>query len=428
MFGDCMKKDNYKSYLIIGMILVFIGFIILFGSVNLFKSIANVLLILMILISIKDLFSFLSKNRSKGIKLIIRIINVLLCIIAYIFNEYSIAIVPIIFSIYSLINSFANLFNFFLLKYNKLRGEFRLLFLGLIYLTLGIIILFEPLIHLDIVLKILGIYSLSLGITFIFDYLEMNNYNKFIKIRISLPSIIEAFIPLSVLQGFNKMINNKEEVKYIHKKNDENPDLEIFIHVTENGYGRLGHLDICYNNEIISFGNYDISSYKLHEIIGNGILFTTKNKKKYIEFCIKDNNKTLFVFGLKLKEEEKVKIESNINKIKGQLKPWNPPYKEAKLKNKVMKKNEYRDYASRLYKYTKANFYKFKMGKYKVFFVLGNNCVSLANKIISSALKDSFKFYGIITPGTYYDYLEREFMKKDSIVVSKKIYTKNNIK
>ena len=29
---------------------------------------------------------------------------------------------------------------------------------------------------------------------------------------------------------------------------------------------------------------------------------------------------------------------------------------------------------------------------------------------------------GLITPGTYYEYLNREFMKKDSFVVSRNIY------
>ena len=70
---------------------------------------------------------------------------------------------------------------------------------------------------------------------------------------------------------------------------------------------------------------------------------------------------------------------------------------------------------------------KFKKSKYKIFFVLGNNCVSLANRIIGKNLRDKFKFYGVMTPGTYYDYLEREYMKKRGIVVSKKIYSKLNI-
>ena len=80
-----------------------------------------------------------------------------------------------------------------------------------------------------------------------------------------------------------------------------------------------------------------------------------------------------------------------------------------------------------LYKSTKANFYKFKTSKLKRYFVLGNNCGILVDKILKSSGIEGLKMYGIITPGTYYDFLEREYMKKGSNVVSKKIYDSKNI-
>jgi len=421
-----MKKVNGKSYLIIGLILVIVGIFTLIGSVSLFKSVANLVLIFMVLISIKDLFSLLLRPK-KDMKLYIKIFNVILSILSFILSEYVIAIVPLIFSAYSLLNAAINILNFTLMKTNKIKGGFKTLYLGLLYLFIGIIVLLGPLIHLDFVLFVLGVYAILLGLTFIIDYLEINHYGKFLKFRITLPSLIEAFIPLSVLQKINKTINNDKEIELETKKENIEPDLEIFIHVTEDGYGRLGHLDLYYDKKVMSFGNYDIYSYKLHDTVGNGIMFITDKKEKYIEFCICDNKKTLFSFGIKLTEYEKKKIEKNISKITEHLKEWEPPCVQAKKKNKKYKKSEYVDYSSRLYKATKAKFYKFKNGRYKFFSVIGNNCVSFANKIIGSALKDKFKFYGVLTPGTYYDYLEKEFMKKDSIVVSKKIYTKSSI-
>ncbi|MBE6160012.1 MAG: hypothetical protein E7157_03075 [Lactobacillales bacterium] len=421
-----MKRINGKSYLIIGLILIIIGIFTLIGSVDLFKSVANLVFIFMVLISIKDLFSFILKKPNKDIKLFIKIFNVIISILALIFNEYSIAIVPIIFSAYSLLNAFINSLNFILLKINKIKGGYKLLFFGLFYLLIGVIILLGPIVHLDFVLLVLGIYSILLGFSFVFDYLEINHFRRFFKIRICLPSILEVFIPLSVLQKVNRKINNDEEIVLEEKKENINPDLEIFVHVTQNGFGTLGHMDIYFNGEFISYGNYDISSYKLYDGIGRGILFIIKDKQKYIDFCIEDNKKTLFSFGIKLNEKEKKQIEKNINKVKENLKEWYPPYVQAKNKNKKAKIKDYMDYSSRLYRTTSADFYKFKTGKFKSFSVLGNNCVSFANKIIGSVLKDKFKFYGVLTPGTYYDYLEREFMKKGSIVVSKKIYTKSS--
>ena len=333
-----MKKINGKSYLIIGIILLIVGIFTLVGRVELFKNVTNLVLIFMVLISIKDLFSFILKKPDNDTKLFIKIINVVLSVLAFILSEYVIAIVPIIFSAYSLLNSFINILNFVLLKQNKIRGEYQKLLFGLFYLFVGIIVLLGPIIHLDFVLFVLGIYSISLGLSFIFDYLEINHYGKFLKIKICLPSIIEAFIPLSVLQRINKAINNDEEVLLETRKENIEPDLEIFVHVTADGFGTLGHLDIYYNGEFISYGNYDVSSYKLKEGTGRGILFIVKDKEKYIDFCITDNRKTLFSFGLKLNEKEKNKIDENISKIKENLKEWKPPYLKEKLKNENVKK------------------------------------------------------------------------------------------
>ena len=420
------QKVSINSFLLIGISLILIGIFTLIGSVSLFKDVANVMFLIMLIISIKNLISFLVKKQEDKFKLLTKITIVILSLIACIFKDYSVAIVPIIFAIYLLINSVANLFNFILLKLNKLRGGYSNLLIGLIYLISGIMILFGPLIHLNIVLKILGVYSLLLGISSVFDYIDFNNYIKIPRIKVNMPFIIEAFIPISVLQKINKQYNIENDVyEKINKKDNIEPDIEILIHVTEDGYGKLGHMDICYKDEIISYGNYDYNNNKLNGVFGTGVVFIAKPKLKYIRFCIEDTKKTIFVFGLKLKEEEKLEIEKRIKKLKEELKKWDPPYKEARKKHK--KVSNIKDYSSRLYKYMKPEFYKFKSGKNKVFFILKNNCVSLANKIIGPTLNKHQKMYGILTPGTYYDYLEREYMKKNSIVITKKIYNKYNI-
>ena len=427
LFGDTMNKMSGKSYLLIGLILILVGIFNLIGNVKLFRSIADLTLLIMVLITIKDLFSLLVRKPKLDLKLFIRIFNVLISILALIFNEYSIAIVPIIFAIYTIGNAIVYFINFTIVKINKVKGGFRYFFCGIIYLIVGVIVLFRPIINLGFMLNIIGIYSILLGLSFITDYIQINHYYRFLKIRISLPSIIEAFIPLSVLQSINKEINTEENTKYEINKKNEKTDLEILIHVTENGFGRLGHMDICYKGEIISFGNYDVSSYKFHDLFGTGVVFTTKKKNQYIRFCIEDSKKTLFLFGLKLTSKEKEQIDKNILKLKEELKEWSVPAEIEKNKELYINKKKYMDYSNRIYRELKPKFYKFKKGKYKIFFVLGNNCVMLANRIIGKTLNKKFKFYGVLTPGTYYDFLEREFMKKNSIVVSKKIYSKSNL-
>ncbi len=421
------KYLKNSNSLLFSIIFILIGIITLIGSVPLFKSLIDLILIVMTLLCLKDFISLILKKNKDKSELVKKIVNLIILILAYVFRDYSIAIVPILFSLYLLFNAFVKIIYFILLKVHRLRGGFKELLIGLSYLIIGVIIFFSPLIHLNIMLNIIGIYSILLGISYLFDYLDEQNIFKFTKFKICLPTIIETLIPVSVLQRINKKMNEDEDFKFINKKNSSDVDLEILIHVTEDGFGRLGHMDMYFDGNIISFGNYDISSYKLANGVGNGILFMVNNRNKYIKFCIKDTKKTLFVFGLKLTEKEKNDIRKNLNVIKENLKPWDPPYVSAKRKKLFIKKDNYKDYSSRLYRATKAKFYKFKVGRFKLFYVLGSNCCSFVNKVISKPLKNSFKLYGILTPGTYYDYLEKEFMKKGSIVVSKNIYSKNNL-
>ena len=53
---------------------------------------------------------------------------------------------------------------------------------------------------------------------------------------------------------------------------------------------------------------------------------------------------------------------------------------------------------------------------------MGTNCVLLADEIIGKTGSDVIDMNGIIAPGTYQDYLEKEYQKESGLVVNKKIY------
>ena len=59
--------------------------------------------------------------------------------------------------------------------------------------------------------------------------------------------------------------------------------------------------------------------------------------------------------------------------------------------------------------------------------MLGSNCCRLADNIVGKSGIDLLKMNGAITPGTYYEYLNREFQKKNSMVISRKIYNQKNV-
>ena len=52
------------------------------------------------------------------------------------------------------------------------------------------------------------------------------------------------------------------------------------------------------------------------------------------------------------------------------------------------------------------------------------NCVKLVDEVIGRSGTDILSLNGIITPGTYYDYLNREYEKQDSMVVTRRVYAR----
>lgn len=416
-----IEKNNYFAF---SLTYIITGILIMIFNQELFSSFIEIVLLIMLISCIKDLFAMLTSKKTNKILFAKAIGSTTLVLIALFFIDIPKAILIMVFSTYFIFNGLIKFISCYLMRKDKLKGIFKDLLEGTISFTFGIICFFSPKIHMDIMLYIIGGYVLLLGIDYLFDFLDQKDiYIK--RMHLPLPPFIDALIPLSILQKINRFGEEKNVELDFHKKQSE-VDLEIFVHVSMQGTGRLGHVDLCFDGHIISYGNYDMDTRKLRDGIGSGVVFTCL-KKEYIPFCVEYSEKTIFGFGIKLSKEQKEKVKQELKRIFASLEEWKPKYVRALENDKTARKEEYTDYASMLYKNTKAKFYKFTNGKLKTFFILGNNCGALVDKILRSSGADVLKMRGIITPGTYYDFLEREYVKKDSNVVSKQIYHKGNI-
>jgi len=136
----------------------------------------------------------------------------------------------------------------------------------------------------------------------------------------------------------------------------------------------------------------------------------------------------LFCFGMKLTDRQKSNVEKQIHSIMENVNYYETNYERDKRLKKKVKKDSYTDYPSVLTSLTDAKFYKVQSGPFKTFFVLGVNCCKLADNVIGKSGSDLLKMTGIITPGTYYEYLNQEFYKKNSMIISKIIYNNKSIK
>ena len=274
-------------------------------------------------------------------------------------------------------------------------------------------------------LFLLGFYLIMLGASSVRDgfFFEKGRSNPQLKrrMRMTLPIFVTALIPISTLRRLNKWFSNhefQEGTVHSERKNDQTVDLEIFIHTSESSFFlAMGHVDICYQGQVISYGSYDPHSERLFGMIGDGVLFKA-NREKYIELCKRESQKTLFAYGLNLSEQQKKAIEEQLREIEELLIPWEPSSQLMKRREGEIKHT----YSYQLKHEADATLYKFSSSKFKTYFVLSTNCVLLADSIVGKAGTDILSPQGFIVPGTYQDYLDLEYTKPSGIVVSRSIY------
>lgn len=417
------KYYDKSTTLIMGIIFLILGLILLIGKTITYQYLITIFLFIILATTFLNTLKFFQvkdKDPEKNHSFLSCFINLIICIILFIIPNLTISIISIIFSTYLTIAGLTQLIMCIISTKNKGKLFIDRLIMGLIYLIISLPILVSPIKKLDTFLLCLSFYSILLGLSYLEDFIKQTIPSKVSnklkrKIRITLPKIIEALIPYSIMTEINHNLEIQNKINYSYPKTKNvKTDLHILIHTSPRGVNKVGHIDICFQDKVISYGGYDEGSRKLHDIFGDGVLFITNKKKEYIEFCIDNSKKTIFDFGIILTENQKNRIEKKINDILKNTYPWN--YKNDK---KYQNNNTY---SSKLYKKTNAKFYKFKKGRYKTYFVLGMNCCFLVDDIVGMSNTDILSINGIITPGTYYDYLNRELKRKNTNIITKEIY------
>ncbi len=362
------------------------------------------------------------------------IINILAGAFICVFPTIVLGMTSLVFSVYIFINAAVKLIDFIASAKNGNEDLFADFIALLFFTVFGIITLissFEDQLSFKV---IVAIYCIMYGVTKIKDFIHevtpsraKNRIRR--KLRVSLPAFVSAFVPIGILKNYNRRITSREiDIDELLKQekvydDDKTPNVHVFVHVSDDGVGVMGHCDLCIDGIVLSYGNYDRSSERLFGGIGDGVMFLA-DRKVYIDYSIKHDNKMIFDYGLLLSDEQMKRVREEITGIRSIVYRWYPPYEKSLMDGENKTPDEFSDYCSKLYSGTKAQFYKFRSGKFKSYCVLSTNCVLLADSILAKAGTDIIKTTGIISPGAYYDYLQTEYQLENGIVVTRDIYSK----
>ncbi len=345
----------------------------------------------------------------------------------FLFRRFDIfiAILPITIGIFALFTAFAQGVIFYIRSKNKHKRRLVNFIRVLSNTSLGLLMLATPGEYVEFSFLLAGLYFFLVAMRNIFDFLaeiippsrKYTIENKIKrKIRITVPSYLSAFIPYNAVEAINDYLRLETDDSLAPKEIEASKaDFEIFIHVSPKGLGMVGHVDVCYDDTVLTFGPYDNSWRVLGGLVTSGVLVRVEGKENYLDFCTKYSNKSIFGFGISLDDEQKERVQAEIKEIFDEAYEWTPPAKKEPQK-------EHDDYASALYTATGAHFYKFASSTFKTYFIANTNCVMLADRITGAFGAAKISLNGFITPGNYYEHLDREYRRKNSIVKTKTIY------
>lgn len=344
------------------------------------------------------------------------------------FTDKILSIFIFLIGLYAVINFLWRAILVVQLIQNNSNGYIRSFIEAIISLAVAVFLFLFPFQSQQPVCIFFGVYIILTSITYFSDAMReiflWDTDGKHIKrkIKLKIPAILTFFVPLTIFNRINRSLNDYEDdihtVSYRRvgdKKKLDDSHLEVFIHTSPKTGGGFGHVDICVDNTVYTYGAYDQNTNRLFGLLSDGV-FAVMDRDKYIKYCLTQKNENIVSFNIYLTEQQLEDMHKYIDKYMEQLYRWQCD----KEKNP---KEDFFDKASKFYTQADAMLYKYKKGRYKTYFLISTNCVSVADKIIGSSGINVISLNGIITPGTYLTYLEREFKRNNSFVTKKTIFS-----
>jgi hypothetical protein len=327
----------------------------------------------------------------------------------------------IAFGLWALINAIIRIGYALQLKLTRSHGWLMCGIEGLLALSFGGAMLAAPLARLPRINLLIGVYLVFLSLSLLGDALreffrwDVDGRHFRRRIRIKPPILLTAFLPTRSADKLNRLMQT-EKLEFLSHLNApdgvERGVLEVFFHTGKDVAMGFGHVDFCLGDTFYSYGVYDPSSNRCLNLLSDGVMAVSP-REEYLRFATEAEKKTLIGFELYLSAEQEARVRLALETILSEFcVPWRPEPTEHIVPLGPQ------DFEAR----AKTRFFKFVKGPYRTYNTVRTNCVALAEMLVSQSGLPLMQNNGIITPGTYLAFMEREFARKHSIVVKKNVY------
>ena len=347
--------------------------------------------------------------------------NLLFGIILLVWPNQFMTFIHVFFGWWMLGHGILLLITFYVYLHDQLPGAVPQLFAGVFSVVLAIFMILgrNMTIKTEILSILAGIYFVLYGaLNIVFHLIDLRRriHPGVRSISLSSPVIISAFLPIR----FYISIKRLKADMLLRKQRESSPsDVRVYVYIKGKGPEMFGHLDISYKGQIWSYGNHDPASRRLNGTYGDGVLIRA-DETKFLEESIHTDGKTVIGFSLHLTDQQKKMLEARMDALMSRAVPWKCAARLAHDRGEDM--SGCVDYASRVYRETFCEMYKFKSGKFRTYFVSSTNCVMLADELIRNRDLNLIDINGVITPGAYLSFLNTQYLKENTSVVSRIFY------
>lgn len=238
------------------------------------------------------------------------------------------------------------------------------------------------------------------------------------RLRIKPPVVLTALLPSLVVNEINKVHKQNPGVDVISEPSApsgrEYPGkLEVLFHLGKNVAYGFGHVDVCFEEHVYSYGCYDDSSNRLMGILSDGT-FMVAPREPYLNYCRAWEKKSLVGFTLGLSEQTTQDVRNALDNLLKDCESWYPSDQ-----NKVGE-NTPRHAADTIVPHPR--YYKVKEGPFKMYNTFRTNCAAMAELIASRSGLNLLPPEGVVTPGAYFAFLGTELREKNSNVIRRTVY------